>query len=312
MSENEGGRQADNIPETPQVNLQEPVVITEPGRNVILTEDETVVIEKAPEIDIVPANRPRKVYGGMWGPPELVALGASVLFLLGTAMFYLFFVKPSYTELEANKAERNRLETELISAQAKYGNITNTETEVAKLVSSVDDFESNFLPVAVNGKTSLYQRINSLIIGYGLVNTNGPAYAPLEVADFTQTNQSDEERGRERFRSLFPGVYVTMTVEGPYQNLRKFIREIETGREFVIISSVELAPSESTSGNASAPTGGADGFATIDPVTGLPVQVQPQPQTQRGRTHGERVALRLEMAAYFRRQNTAQPEEAVQ
>lgn len=299
MNENEPNR-----PNNIQPPREEPVVVNERDRTVVLTDDEAIVIEKAPVIDIVPANRPRKVYKGMWGTPELVAIGLAVVFLLGTGLFYLLFVKPSYNELAANKEERNRLETELISARARYGNITNTETEVARLVSSVDDFESNFLPVAVLGRTSLYQRLNSLIIGNGLVNTNGPTYAPLEVAEVTQTNQSEEERGRERFRSLFPGVYVTMTVEGPYQNLRRFIREIETGREFVIISSVELAPSESTSGTSS--SGNRDTM-TIDPVTGLPVQTQPQPQTQRGRTHGERVALRLEMAAYFRRQNAVQP-----
>lgn len=297
-----------NLPDDLQPR-EEPVVVTERDRTVILTEDETVVIEKAPVIDIVPANRPRKVYTGMWGIPEIIAIGLALLFLLGTGLFYLFFVKPSQTELTANREERNRLETELISARARYGNITDTETEVAKLVSSVDDFESNFLPVAVLGRTSLYQRLNSLIISNGLVNTNGPAYAPLEVAEPSQSNQTEEERGRERFRSLFPGVYVTMTVEGPYQNLRRFIRELETGREFVIISSVELAPSESTSGTSSS----ADRETmTIDPVTGLPVQVQPQPQTQRGRTHGERVALRLEMAAYFRRHNSIQTTETAQ
>lgn len=310
MNDNEPNRPVNNnLPEQDNTTTQ-PVVINEPTRTVVLTEEETVVIEKAPELDIIPANRPRKVYGGMWGPPELVALGVSILFLLGAVLFYIIFVKPSYEELEANKSERNRLETELISARAKYGNITNTETEVARLVSSVDDFEANFLPVAINGRTALYQRVNSLIIGNGLVNTNGPTYAPLEVAEPSQSEQSEEERGRERFRSLFPGVYVSMTVEGSYQNLRRFIREVETGREFVIISSVELAPSESTTGNAA--TSPDTGIVTIDPVTGMQMQAQPQPQTQRGRTQGERVALRLEMAAYFRRPNSAVPVEEVQ
>lgn len=305
MNENDAPNRPNNI----HPPHEEPVVVVEKDRTVVLTEDETVIIEKAPAIDIVPANRSRKIYKGMWGVTEMVALGVALLFLLGVGVFYLAFVKPSYSELAANKAERDRLETELVSARARYGNITNTETEVAKLVSSVDDFEANFLPVAVLGRTSLYQRLNSLIIGNGLVNTNGPSYAPLEVAEPAQSNQSEEERGRERFRSLFPGVYVSMTVEGPYQNLRRFIREIETGREFVIISSVELAPSESTTGSASS---GESDPMMIDPVTGLPVQASPQPQTQRGRTHGERVALRLEMAAYFRRQNAEQPPVATQ
>ena len=35
-----------------------------------------------------------------------------------------------------------------------------------------------------------------------------------------------------------------MTVEGSYQNLRRFIREIETSKQFIVISAVELEPTE--------------------------------------------------------------------
>jgi len=56
-----------------------------------------------------------------------------------------------------------------------------------------------------------------LIRGYGLVNTSGPDYAPLEIVDQNATQETDEERGRAKFRSLFPGVYVTVTLEGSYK-----------------------------------------------------------------------------------------------
>ena len=192
-----------------------------------------------------------------------------------------------------------RLEAELASAKAKYGDITDTETQVAKLVSSVDDFEMRFLPAATTGRTSLYQRLNGLISGYGLVNTNGPAYSPLETLDITEQNETDEERGRAKYRSLFPGIYVTMTVEGPYANLRRFIREIETGNEFVVISAVELAPSESASGSTGT---SQETTMVLNPVTGqMEQQIVPRSTEPRGKTHGELVALRLEMAAYFQR-----------
>ena len=41
----------------------------------MLTDNETIVIEKEPFIDLPPKNRPRKVYGGMWGPIELATAG---------------------------------------------------------------------------------------------------------------------------------------------------------------------------------------------------------------------------------------------
>ncbi len=288
------------------------VVVEEADRTVLLTKDETIVLEKEPRINIAPKNRPRKVYGGMWGNAEIAAVGLAMLAVLTVVLLYVFLVVPSNRELEANRAKRDRLEQELMSVKSKYGNITSTETQVAKLLSSVNDFEVNYLPVAVTGRNALYQRINGLIYAYGLVNTTGPDYSPLETADQANANQTDEERGRAKFRSLFPGVYVTMTVEGSYQNLRRFIKEVETGREFVVISAVELEPSDNQQQRESSPgqqvnSGGVPmqaGPNVSNPAGGpYPQTQQAGPTTPRGKTHGETVSLRLEMAAYFRRPN---------
>lgn len=273
---------------------------------------ETVIVEH-----VIPPNRPRKVYAGMWGPLEIGAVAAGVLVLLLTGVIWFFWVIPSGRELVRNRSETDRLEAELISAKTKYGEITSTETQVAKIVGSVDDFETRFLPLPVNGQTALYQRINGLIAAYGLTNTTGPDYAPLETADFSKTQQTDEEKGRAKYRSLYPGVYVTTTVEGSYQNLRRFIREIETGREFIIVSAVELAPSDTENRKQQADPLARPNTVQINPTLGNPTtkgfpagfnqpvgpgQVQ-TPARQKGKTHGETVSLHIEMAAYFRRPN---------
>lgn len=297
------------------------VVIDEADRTVLLTENETIVIEKEQRIDIAPKNRPRKVYGGMWGPIEIAAAGAALLALIASILLYVFAVVPSNNEVENNRVRLSSLEKEMISAREKYGNISNTETEVAKLLSSVGDFESNYLPVAANGRTALYQRVNGLIASYGLVNTTGPDYAPLEIADQGQGNQEQEERGKSKFKSIFPGVYVTTTLEGPYQNLRRFIREIETANEFVVISAVELEPSEAeqkTDQKVNPTQAGIPNGGFTDPARGgfpgantsgliQPVAQSGLPNKSGGRTHGATVRLRLEMAAYFRRPNAAPP-----
>ena len=289
-------------------------------------EPNTVIVEtvETPVWNTIPLNRPRKVYAGMWGPFEVAAVAVGALALITAIMVYVFFVIPSNRELERNRAAADRLEAELVLARTKYGDITNTETEVAKIVSSVDDFEMRFLPLVSNGQGALYQRLNGLISAYGLINTSGPDYAPLETAGRETSVQTDQEKGRSKFRSLYPGVYVTTTVEGSYQSLRRFIREIETGREFIIVSAVELAPSDSEKPKADRPQVAVnqsgipnDVYGAADPNrAGLnkgmppgmsvnPVQMAPQQQRERpkGKMHGDIVSLRIEMAAYFRRPN---------
>jgi hypothetical protein len=201
----------------------------------------------------------------MWGKAEIGAAGVSSMALLATILLYLFAVVPSNREVEHNRVESDRLQEELSSANIKYGDFTNAETQAVKLINSVNDFQT-YLPLAAVGKNTLYQRINGLIGSYGLINTTGPDYTYLDAADQSSGKQTDEERGRSKFRSLFPGVYVTMTLEGSYQNLRRFVNDVERGdNDFVIISSIELEPSDSqahpqttdgqsTSPNAARPT----------------------------------------------------------
>jgi hypothetical protein len=303
------------------------VVIEEADRTVLLTENETIIIEKEPRIDLVPKNRPRKVYGGMWGPAEIATVGLGMLAILSVIVLYIFFVLPSQKELDANKASRNELEEKLISSRGRYGTITTTEKRVAELINSVDDFEGRILRFDAIGKPALYQRLNGLIAAYGLVNTTGPDYAPLEInSRSNNAQQSEQESGRAKFQSIFPGVYVTTTVEGSYQNLRRFIREIETSNDqFIVISAIELEPAEKEEKDATNQTVVAQNPSnpqnqTINPnVKGNPsgggfqnfpqqMQTPQQEQTKkiaarRGKTSGEIVALRIEMAAYFRRPN---------
>jgi len=300
------------------------VVIEEETRTVLLTDNETIIIEKEPTFDVIPSNRPRKIYAGMWGPMEIATVALGMLAILTTVLLFVFLVLPAKKELEANKAERDRIETELISAKDKYGNITKTETRVAEILSSVDVFETQFLRNPMLDKTSLYQRINGLISAYGLVNTTGPDYAPLEIAGNKRAQETEAERGRAKFQSLFPGVYVTTTVEGSYQNLRRFIREIEMSDQFVVISAIEFEPAENEEKpDPSKPTQAQINSAQLNEAfpNGMPMSQQPvmqtAPQTSqikavRGKTRGETVSLRLEMAAYFRRPIVQPTEVSVQ
>lgn len=295
-------------------------------------EQETVVIKKD---DLQPrVIKQRTVKSGMFGVPEIIAVGLGVLSLLAAGLFYLFWVVPANAEVKRSKETRNQFETDLKDAQAKFGSITTTKARVEELINSVDFFERNYLPVAENGRTALYQRVNTLISAYGLVNTTGPDFSPLDTVNAKQSQQNEKEKGRNKFQSLFPGVYVSMTLEGSYQNLRRFMRELESSGQFVIISTVELEAAESSGGSKddakpqqpkqvtqqpyprSSNEEDANGFvngpngkgknlaAQPTPIPTSKPQVKPQPK---GKTRGETVSLHLEMAAYFRRNIKSEP-----
>lgn len=294
--------------------LDSAVVIEEEDRTVLLTEDETIIIDKSEDLShaAVPKNRPRHVYKGMWGQTEIIAVGLGMMAVLAVIIMFVFFVLPAKKEFEENRARSIELEVDLKSATDKYGSITDTKSEVGNLIRSVDDFESRFLRIPANGQTALYQRLNGLISAYGLINTAGPDYMPLEILDPQRRQQTEAERGRDKLISLFPGVYVSVTVEGSYQNLRRFIREIETSDQFIMISAVELVPAESSGNEGKKDTAGQPpqpqppvAAPGIPGIPGQPTALQNRPATaDTGKTHGETVSLKLEMAAYFSRAGT--------
>ncbi len=329
MEENKTPNEEQNLKNLPEIIVNDygatkdsTVVVEEADRTVLLTENETIVIEKSSLIVVVPKNRARKVYAGMWGQVEIATVGVALLAVLTTILLFVFIVLPAEKELEANRAKRDELERQMMSARSKYGSITTTEARVAELIESVTNFEDRHLFNSTVGKTALYQRINGLISSYGLTNTTGPDYQPLEIDVRQNIEQTGTQSGKDKYRSIFPGEYVTMTVEGSYQNLRRFIREIETSPQFVVISAVELEPTEGEDKQnqtvvqqAALPNQppiqsqpNMQGFpnqGVNDPYArpGLPQQQLQPPATtrQRGKTHGETVSLRLELAAYFRR-----------
>ena len=305
---------------------------------------EVVVEEPVTVVEVV--RRPRKVYAGMWGPPEIAVVAISGMVFTAALLMYFLMVLPSSRELARNKSEADRLEAEVSSAKTKYGEITTTQDQVTKIVTSVDDFETRFLPAMSNGQAALYQRLNALIQAYGLVNTSGPDYVSLEMTDQNQgEQQSDSEKGRSKFRSLYPGTYVTTNLEGTYQNLLHFIRDIENGNEFIVISAIELAPSDNDGkkkengspnpeantaavpvtnpgarpgfpnnpGGIGMPSGAQPGFPNnpggirgpSQPVMSQPYGSQAAIKPKPGKMHGELVSLHVELAAYFRRPNFA-------
>ncbi|NNE67825.1 MAG: hypothetical protein HKN33_14780 [Pyrinomonadaceae bacterium] len=235
----------------------------------------------------------RKPYSGMWGPIELGAFGIAALLFLAVALFYLLAVVPQQRELTSGQKQRDELDRELTSAKEKWGDIRSTETRVAKLITSAEDFESRALREQSVGTTSIYQRINVLINAYGLRNTSGPDYVPLETGDqkSTSSREGSGQKGRDKFRSIFPGIYISTTVEGSYPNVRRFIRDIETSSEFVAITSVEMEPSEDEVKQAESAT-----MEVSDGRGGKTTQ-----SYRKGRYRGNVVSLRIEMAAYFRR-----------
>ena len=215
------------------------------------------------------------------GLPELAGLAASALMLLAVILAYLLFLRPAYARLDTVLLKREDTYNQLRKMQEGLKVNSEKQITVNEVTQSVVDFESNRLSSRGTGRITLLETLNKLIRSNNLRNTSGPNYTALDALAANATQGSTTRTGNAKWQSLYPGLGINLTVEGAYPNIRRFVREIETGNQFVIINSVEL---EKATDSAAATMTGEGG--------------QPAPR-------GSLVSLHLDMAAYFRREEAA-------
>jgi len=219
----------------------------------------------------------------MFGLAEVVAFGCSCLILVLTLFSYLYFLVPARSRLSGAQSERNRLQATLHKSEEIVHDGRNTQATVDRITKSMDEFENNGLLRQEQGRMTLYGELNQMIVKNALRNTSGPTYTPLEPAG-SKTNT--QKSASTKWQSVYPGIGVAVTVEGPYQNIRHFIRDIESTKQFIIIDQVELQRASETNAPvvASAPGSGS---------------------------RGSLVSLQLNMATYFQRSNSVDGDSEV-
>lgn len=231
------------------------------------------------------------------GVPELVGLASAALLAVFTIFAYVYFLMPAQSHREAAKQERDLLQVKVRSLAQNIDVDQTTRAAADKIKTSMQDFESNKLAVSGPGRMSLYTELNNLIRSNGLRNTAGPSYAMLATEgakNAVQVASSAAQQSSAKWQTIYPGIAVTVTVEGPYQNVRHFVRDIETSREFLIINAVEL--------EGVTQSGSQDVITTVPPsVTTRPGRSAVPPVNPPSGTRGTLVSLRLEMATYFQR-----------
>lgn len=211
----------------------------------------------------------------MFGVAEILAVGGSLVILIAVLFSYVYFLVPARSQLQERQLERSRLQKQLRSSDDLMRQGQNIQSTVDQITESLSDFEDNRLPNRSRGRMGLYDELNQLIQKNGLRNTSGPSYTSLDSVD-AKISTPEVKSASAKWQSVYPGIGVSLTVEGSYQNLRRFIRSLEASKQFIIINAIELERATESNIAESASGGGA---------------------------RGSLVSLRLDMATYFQRAN---------
>jgi Type II secretion system (T2SS), protein M subtype b len=246
------------------------------------------------------------------GVPELVGITCAVLLALFTAFLYVYLLVPARARVHSAELDRERLQGQVRAAEINVSENSTTKETVDKINASMEDFESNWLVSPSSGRMSLYTDLNDLIRSNGLRNTAGPSYTalePLGAKTLQQALAGADKKSNAKWQSVYPGISVSVTVEGPYQNVRHFVHDIEMSRAFLVINAIEL---ESVNQSSTISVAGAEESRVPPPRTTRPGAPTPTNRTPPVAivtpplpgTRGTTVSLRLDMATYFQRDAT--------
>ncbi|HEX5835711.1 MAG TPA: type 4a pilus biogenesis protein PilO [Pyrinomonadaceae bacterium] len=223
--------------------------------------------------------------GKMFGVAEVAALAGSCLVLLLVLFSYLYFVVPARMRVTSLNEDKTRLQTNLQTLDGVVSKGLNTKDQVEKIATSLGEFETSYLYQSDQGRMDLYDELNQMILKNNLRNTSGPTYTPLDPAG---TKAVGGKSTTTKWQSFYPGLAVMVTVEGQYHDIRRFVRDIERSKQFVVINQVELQRANENNSPASA-----------DEATGNP--------------GGSLISLQMNLATYFQRHNAPginpQPQE---
>jgi Tfp pilus assembly protein PilO len=195
---------------------------------------------------------------------------------------YAYFLLPARSRVATLSSERDSLQRQLRTAQIDFQQHQDTKTRVVNITDSLERFENERLVERGPGRMSLYEEINQLIHKNGLRNSSGPTYTLLDAISTAQEQRTAKSTGA-KWQSIYPGIAVNVTVEGSYQSVRHFVRDIEASKGFIIINAVELERATDS-------------------------RNQLQDVTQAKGSANALVSLRMDLATYFQRGEASGPE----
>lgn len=176
---------------------------------------------------------------GIFGMAEILGLSVSLLMLLLVVISYVYFLLPARSRLQTSQSDRTHLQTQLRGSEEIIRKGQDTQSTVTGITQSLDAFQNYHLSAAGQGRMALYAELNQLIPKNALRNTSGPAYTPL-ASSAAKESPGETKSASTKWQSVYPGIAVSLTVEGQYQNLRRFVRDLEVSKQFIIINAVEL------------------------------------------------------------------------
>jgi len=160
---------------------------------------------------------------------RVIILPLAVALLANAAIFALVVYPSSGRVARAEQQEQAALQ-ELAAAQREFGAATRTQRDKARAEQDLQTFYTDILPADMAGaRRATYLHLSRLARDSGLQYQRR-----LEESREPKADDRDAATTLARFD-------ITMVLEGDYEGVRQFLRDVEASDGFIVIDNIGLA-----------------------------------------------------------------------
>ena len=168
---------------------------------------------------------------------RVIILPLAVALLANAAIFALVVYPSSGRVARAEQQEQVALQ-ELAAAQREFGAATRTQRDKARAEQDLQTFYTDILPADMAGaRRATYLHLSRLARDSGLQYQRR-----LEESREPKADDRDAATTLARFD-------ITMVLEGDYEGVRQFLRDVEASDGFIVIDNIGLAEGADRSAN---------------------------------------------------------------
>ena len=168
---------------------------------------------------------------------RVIILPLAVALLANAAIFALVVYPSSGRVARAEQQEQAALQ-ELAAAQREFGAATRTQRDKARAEQDLQTFYTDILPADMAGaRRATYLHLSRLARDSGLQYQRR-----LEESREPKADDRDAATTLARFD-------ITMVLEGDYEGVRQFLRDVEASDGFIVIDNIGLAEGADRSAN---------------------------------------------------------------
>lgn len=171
---------------------------------------------------------------------EMAVFGAAILFASAVAIFYSYKVAPLSFALAARQGQIKDLKASIEKLNIEEKKRLDQASNAEKILESLRGFESRLTPDG-SGITQIINEIDALGGAHKVVASD--SNYRKEEADEPKLDENGNQRlqqNRDRKPKIYPNFGVETTVVGDYPNLRRFLSDLERGKQFLIVNSLSF------------------------------------------------------------------------